>query len=70
MRPAIVGRGLLVGCEFNDPSRGADLNLRAVDEGVIVNVAAGRVIRFFPALNIPEDELFGAVDTVLALAAA
>jgi len=66
----VRGRGLLVGCEFNDPSRGADLNLRAVDEGVIVNVAAGRVIRFFPALNIPEDELFSAVDTVLALAAA
>ena len=32
-----------------------------------MNVTAGRVIRFFPALNIPEDELWPAVETVLEL---
>ena len=33
-----------------------------------MNVTAGRVIRLFPALNIPEDELWPAVETVLELA--
>jgi acetylornithine/succinyldiaminopimelate/putrescine aminotransferase len=38
---------------------------RAIDRGVLVNVTGGDVVRFFPALNIPEEELFSAVDTVL-----
>jgi hypothetical protein len=33
-----------------------------------VNVTAGRVMRLFPALNVPEDDLWPALDTVLALA--
>ena len=37
--------------------------------GVLVNVTAGNVLRLFPALNIPEDELFGALETVLGLVA-
>jgi acetylornithine/succinyldiaminopimelate/putrescine aminotransferase len=36
---------------------------------VLVNVTAGRVVRFFPALNIPEDDLWSGVETVLALVA-
>ena len=36
--------------------------------GVLVNVTAGRVVRFFPAFNIPEDELWPALETVLATA--
>ena len=34
-----------------------------------MNVTAERVVRFFPALNIPEDDLFEGVDRVLALVA-
>jgi acetylornithine/succinyldiaminopimelate/putrescine aminotransferase len=36
---------------------------------VLANVTAGNVLRLFPALNIPEEELFGAVETVLGLIA-
>ncbi len=66
---AVRGRGLLVGCALRDPDRAASIPLRAVARGVLVNVTAGRVIRFFPALNIPEDELWSALDQVLALVA-
>ena len=41
----------------------------ALERGVAVNVAAGRVVRFIPALNIPEDDLGEAVDIVLDLVA-
>jgi len=34
---------------------------------VIVNVTAGRVMRLFPALNIPEDDLWPALDVLLDL---
>jgi predicted acetylornithine/succinylornithine family transaminase len=62
------GRGLLVGLALRDAERAASLSLRASQRGVLVNVTAGRVIRFFPALNIPEEELWPAVETVLELA--
>jgi acetylornithine/N-succinyldiaminopimelate aminotransferase len=61
----VRGRGLLQGLVLHEPP--ADLPARALAAGVIVNVTAGRVVRFFPALNIPEEDLFEAVDRVLAL---
>lgn len=61
----VRGRGLLQGLVLKDPPN--DLPGRALAEGVIVNLTAGRVVRFFPALNIPEDDLFEGVDRVLAL---
>jgi len=63
------GRGLLVGLELTDPERAAALPARALEQGIIVNVASGRVVRFMPALNIPEDELREGVETVLSLVA-
>ena len=54
---------------LTDPERAAGLPARALERGVIVNVTAGDVVRFFPALNIPEDELWQGVDTVLELVA-
>lgn len=62
------GRGLLLGLELRDTERAARLPLRAIERGVLVNVTAGRVVRLFPALNVPEDELWPALETVLALA--
>jgi len=62
------GRGLLLGLALRDAERAASLCVRASQRGVLVNVTAGRVIRLFPALNIPEDELWPAVETVLELA--
>jgi acetylornithine/succinyldiaminopimelate/putrescine aminotransferase len=63
------GRGLLLGLELHDPERAAELPLRAIERGVLVNVTAGRVVRLFPALNIPEDDLWPALETVLGLVA-
>jgi acetylornithine aminotransferase len=62
------GRGLLLGLELRDAARAAELPRRALERGVVVNVTAGRVIRLFPALNVPEDDLWPALETVLALA--
>ncbi len=63
------GRGLLLGLELRDAERAATLPGRALERGVLVNVTAGRVLRLFPALNVPEEELWPAVEDVLALAA-
>ena len=66
---AVRGRGLLVGLALRDAERAASLPLRAIEQGVLVNVTAGRVMRLFPALNIPEDDLWPALETLLALVA-
>jgi len=63
----VRGRGLLVGFVIADAEAAATLSRRALDAGVLVNVTAGNVLRLFPALNIPEEELFGALETVLGL---
>jgi acetylornithine/N-succinyldiaminopimelate aminotransferase len=72
-RPQLVetvrGRGLLVGLMLRDAERAAAIPAQALEQGVIVNVTAGRVVRFFPALNIPEDDLWQGVDVVLSLVA-
>ena len=65
----VRGRGLLVGMELADADLAAGLAARALAAGVLVNVAAGTVVRFIPALTIPEDELWEGVDKVLALVA-
>ena len=61
------GRGLLLGMDLRDLDAAATLPQRALERGVLVNVTAGNVLRLFPALNIPEDDLFPALDTVLEL---
>lgn len=70
-RPGVAddvrGRGLLIGMSLTDTERAATLSLRAAEAGVLVNVTAGRVMRLFPALNIPEDALWPALEKVLAL---
>ncbi len=63
------GRGLLQALVLCDAERAATLPLRAIERGVLVNVTAGSVVRFFPPLNIPEDDLWPAVETILELAA-
>ncbi len=61
------GRGLLIGLPVRDEARAATIALRALERGVVVNVTAGRVVRLFPALNIPDDDLWPALEIVLAL---
>jgi predicted acetylornithine/succinylornithine family transaminase len=65
----VRGRGLLVGLVLADADAAATLPRRALEAGVLTNVTAGNVLRLFPALNIPEEELFGALETVLGLVA-
>ena len=65
----VRGRGLLVGLVLRDAERAAAIPAQALEQGVIVNVTAGRVVRFFPALNIPEDDLWQGVDVLLSLVA-
>jgi predicted acetylornithine/succinylornithine family transaminase len=65
----VRGRGLLVGLVLADADAAATLPRRALAAGVLTNVTAGNVLRLFPALNIPEEELFGALETVLGLVA-
>ncbi len=63
------GRGLLLGLDLRDADAAATLSRRAVETGVLVNVTAGTVLRLFPALNVPEEELWPALETVLGLIA-
>jgi predicted acetylornithine/succinylornithine family transaminase len=63
------GRGLLLGMDLLDADAAATLSRRALEAGVLVNVTAGTVLRLFPALNVPEDELWPALETVLGLVA-
>lgn len=65
----VRGRGLLVGLVLRDAEEASSIPSRAIERGVLANVTAGRVVRFFPALNIPEEDLWPAVDTVLSLLA-
>ncbi len=63
----VRGRGLLAGLVLRDAERAAQLPGRALERGILVNVTAGSVVRFFPALNIPEADLWPAVEAVLEL---
>jgi acetylornithine/N-succinyldiaminopimelate aminotransferase len=61
------GRGLLLGLVLRDLENAGTLAKRAAAAGVLVNVTAGNVMRLFPALNIPEDELERGVETLLGI---
>jgi acetylornithine/succinyldiaminopimelate/putrescine aminotransferase len=62
------GRGLLTGLVLCDEAKAATFALRAMERGVLVNVTAGRVVRLFPALNVPEDDLWSGLEILLRLA--
>jgi predicted acetylornithine/succinylornithine family transaminase len=64
---AARGRGLLAGLVLRDRELAAAIPGRALERGVIVNVTAERVVRLFPALNIPEDDLWEGLTRVLEL---
>jgi acetylornithine/succinyldiaminopimelate/putrescine aminotransferase len=64
---AARGRGLLCGLVLRDADLAGRVQREAIERGVLVNVAGGRVMRFFPALNVPEDDLWPSVDLLLGL---
>ncbi|MBW2393005.1 MAG: aminotransferase class III-fold pyridoxal phosphate-dependent enzyme [Deltaproteobacteria bacterium] len=61
------GQGLLRGLVLRNTENAGTIPRRALEKGILINVTAGNVMRFFPALNIPEDELFDALETLLTL---
>ena len=63
------GRGLLQALVLRDAELAGALPLRALANGLLVNVTAGTVLRLFPALTIEEDELWSALDLLLGLVA-
>ncbi len=65
----VRGLGLLVGLVLRDPEFAAQIHSLTREHGIIVNLTADRVIRIFPALNIPEDDLDRALDVLESLVA-
>ncbi len=63
----VRGLGLLVGLVLRDPGFAAEIHPRTRERGILVNLTAERVIRIFPALNIPEDDLDRALDTLCSI---
>lgn len=55
----VRGLGLLIGCELNEVHHGQakQISNLAAEQGVIVLIAGPHVIRFAPALNIPEQDI-------------
>ncbi|MDP3485151.1 MAG: aminotransferase class III-fold pyridoxal phosphate-dependent enzyme, partial [Methanobacteriaceae archaeon] len=51
------GKGLLIAIEMADEDIAASLNSKCFDNGLLLNVTQGNVIRMFPALNISKEEM-------------
>ena len=61
----IRGRGLMLGIRLDRPC--GDLVPRALEQGLLINVTAERVIRLLPPLVIDEQQTDSIVDTVVRL---
>jgi len=61
----IRGRGLMLGIRLDRPC--GDLVPRALEQGLLINVTAERVIRLLPPLVIDEQQADSIVDTVVRL---
>ena len=53
----VRGKGLLIAMELIDDSITSSLNSKCLDNGLILNVTHGNIIRVFPALNISKEEM-------------
>lgn len=53
----VRGKGLLIAVEFYDEEIVAAVTSKCLEKGLIVNVTQGNIIRMFPALNIPREEM-------------
>ena len=61
----IRGKGLMIGIELDSPC--TDLVTRAMEKGLLLNVAAEKVIRLLPPLTITDDEANQICDMVCEL---
>lgn len=53
----VRGKGLLIAIEFHDASVAESVYKSCIEEGLLLNLTQGTVIRLFPALNITLDEM-------------
>ena len=60
------GLGLLIGVVLRDADFATRVHANLRERGVLVNLTADRVLRLFPALNIPESDFSQALDTLEA----
>ena len=62
---AIRGMGLMIGIELNSPC--GDLVAKGLEKGILINVAADKVIRLLPPLTITDEEAEQICDIVCEL---
>jgi acetylornithine/N-succinyldiaminopimelate aminotransferase len=62
----VRGLGLLIGVVLRNPDFALRVHSEMRERGVLVNLTADRVLRLFPALNIPESDLGPALDVLEA----
>lgn len=53
----VRGKGLLLAIEISNDRTTASLNEECLENGLLLNVTQGNIIRMFPALNINEEEM-------------
>ena len=53
----IRGRGLLIALELSDDKIALNIQKDCLENGLLVNVTHGNIIRIFPALNITKEEM-------------
>lgn len=53
----VRGKGLLIAVELADDDITSSLNSKCLDNGLMLNVTQGNIIRMFPALNISKEEM-------------
>jgi acetylornithine/N-succinyldiaminopimelate aminotransferase len=58
----VRGRGLMVGVSLDDGLDAADVALRALEAGAVINVPGPGMLRFLPPLVIGEEEVDFAID--------
>jgi acetylornithine/succinyldiaminopimelate/putrescine aminotransferase len=63
----VRGLGLLIGFVLREGENAARVHTRLRERGVLVNLTAERVIRIFPALNVPEKDLEEGLDALAAV---
>jgi len=61
----VRGRGLIIGIELHRPC--AELTARALEQGLLINVTAERVVRLLPPLILSDSEADQIVDGVASL---
>ena len=58
----VRGAGLLIGLIVREPELAASTHTQLRERGVLMNLTADRVLRLFPALNIPQSDLDQALE--------